>query len=49
MKPKGINFLVDPELYKKIKLHIIEKDMTLKDYIIGLISKDLEKESENND
>lgn len=46
---KGINFQVDSVLYKKIKLHIAENDLKLKEYIINLIKKDLEKESDNNE
>jgi len=41
---KTINFKVDEELYKRIKIKVVEEDMTLKDYIIQLIKKDLEKE-----
>ncbi len=40
---KTINFKVDEELYKRIKIKVVEEDMTLKDYIIQLIKKDLEK------
>lgn len=43
---KGVNFQIDSELYKEVKLHVIQKDLTLKGYIISLIKKDLEKESE---
>lgn len=39
---KTINFRVDEEFYKKIKIRTIEQGKTLKDYIIELIKKDLE-------
>ena len=38
---KAINFKVDEELYKKIKIKTIEEGKTLKDYVIELIKKDL--------
>lgn len=41
---KAINFKVDAELYKLVKLKALELDMTLKDYIISLIKKDLNTE-----
>ena len=40
---KTINFKVDENLYKKVKIRVVEKNMTLKDYIISLIKKDLEE------
>lgn len=43
MAKKGINIKVDEELYKKIKFRALELDKTLKDYIIDLVKKDLEK------
>lgn len=39
---KGVNFEVNEELYKKIKLKILIKNITLKQYMINLIEKDLE-------
>lgn len=42
---KAINFKVDSELYKQIKIRALELDMTLKDYIISLVRKDLNIES----
>lgn len=42
---KAINFKVDSELYKQIKIRALELDMTLKDYIISLVQKDLNIES----
>lgn len=41
MEQKGINILVDADFYKKIKIHLAENDMKLKEYIVSLISKDL--------
>lgn len=43
MVEKGINIKVDEELYKEIKFRALELDKTLKDYIIDLVKKDLEK------
>lgn len=42
MAEKNIGIKVDAELYKKIKIKLAKEDMTLKDYILGLILKDLE-------
>lgn len=41
---KAINFKVDEEFYKKIKVKIALEGKTLKDYIIELIKNDLEEE-----
>lgn len=38
---KTINFKVDSEFYKLIKIKVINEDITLKDYIIKLIKEDL--------
>ena len=40
---KTINFKVDEELYKKIKIKTVLEGKTLKDYIIDLIKIDLEE------
>ncbi|GHV43621.1 hypothetical protein FACS189490_13810 [Clostridia bacterium] len=40
---KAINFKIDADLYRKIKVKIALQDKTLKDYIIALIKKDLEE------
>ena len=40
---KNIAFQVDDELHKKIKIFATENNMTIKDYIIELIKRDLEK------
>jgi len=40
---KTINFKVDEKLHKLIKVHIAKEGKTLKEYIIELIKKDLEK------
>lgn len=42
---KAINFKVDSELYKQIKIRALELDMTLKDYIVSLVQKDLKTDS----
>lgn len=43
MSTKGINIKVDEVFYKEIKFRALELDKTLKDYIIDLIKKDLNK------
>lgn len=43
MANKGINIKVEEELYKEIKFRALELDKTLKDYILDLIKKDLNK------
>lgn len=40
---KAINFKVDEEFYKEIKVKVAKDGITLKDYIINLIRNDLEK------
>ena len=40
---KAINFKVDEELYKQVKVKIALEGKTLKDYVIQLIKNDLEK------
>ncbi len=39
---KTINFKVDEELYKQIKVKVAMESKTLKNYVIELIKKDLE-------
>lgn len=39
---KAINFKIDSELYKKIKVKTVMEDITIKKYILGLIKKDIE-------
>ena len=41
---KTINFKVDEEFYKQIKVKVALDGKTIKDYIIELINKDLEKD-----
>lgn len=41
---KALNFKIDVELYKRIKIKAVLNDMTLKQYIVQLITDDLEKE-----
>ncbi|WP_339008578.1 MULTISPECIES: hypothetical protein [Fusobacterium] len=38
---RTINFKVDEELYREIKIKIAKEDKTLKGYILELIKKDL--------
>ena len=40
---KTINFKVDEELYRRIKVYIAQEGLTLKEYVIELMKKDLEE------
>lgn len=42
-KLRNIVLRVDNELHKQIKLHVIEQESTIQEYVVGLIKKDLEK------
>lgn len=42
MTEKTINFKIDEELYKQVKVKIAQQGMTLKDYMIQLIKNNLE-------
>ena len=42
-KEKGINFKVDENFYKKVKIKVATEGITIKDYIIKLVEQDLEK------
>ena len=44
MPERNIGFKVDDEFYKKVKIKIAQEGKTLKEYIVELISKDLEKQ-----
>lgn len=44
MAEKTINFKVDEEFYKEIKIKVAKEGITLKGYVIDLIKKDLEKD-----
>ena len=48
MADKGINFKIDAEIYKRVKIRIAEQDTTLKDYILSLIIKDLSSNTNKN-
>lgn len=41
MAEKTITIRIDEELHKDIKVHIAKKGMSLKDYLLELIKKDL--------
>jgi predicted DNA binding CopG/RHH family protein len=41
MSDKAINIKVDEQLYKQVKIKVATEDITIKDYIIKLIQKDL--------
>jgi len=43
---KNIAIRVDEELFKKVKVRLAEQGLTMKDYIINLIKKDLDCISE---
>ena len=42
---KTINFKVDAEIYKRVKIRVAEQDTTLKDYVLSLIMKDLSRDT----
>ena len=44
---KAINFKIDSELYKKIKIKTVMEDITIKQYILALIKKDIENNEES--
>ncbi|MFR7821017.1 hypothetical protein [Candidatus Pseudoruminococcus sp.] len=44
---KAINFKIDSELYKKIKIKTVMEDITIKQYILALIKKDIENSEES--
>lgn len=43
MAEKTITIRVDEETHRKIKIRIAQEGVTLKDYILNLINKDLKK------
>lgn len=43
MAEKIINFKIDENIYKEMKKKLIDKDLTIKDYVTNLIKADLEK------
>ena len=43
---KTLGIKVDDEFHKKMKIRTIELNCSIKDYIIHLIKKDLQKEKE---
>lgn len=45
---KTINIRVPIELHQKIKVHIAEQGITLKDYMLQLIENDLKKSAKNS-
>ena len=42
MPEKNLAIRVDEELFKKVKVRLAQNGMTLKDYIVSLIEKDLQ-------
>ncbi len=41
MGERTLAFRVDEELHRRLKIELAKRDMTLKDYVIGLIESDL--------
>jgi len=41
MARKTTSIKFDDQLWKKVKVHSIEKDMDISDYLEGLVKKDL--------
>lgn len=48
MVEKAINFKIDSEIYKQIKIKTVIEDITIKQYILNLIKNDLKKENNSN-
>ncbi len=46
---KNLSVQVDEEFFRQVKITATKKDMSLKDYIIGLIKKDLDEEQKESD
>lgn len=43
---KTINFQMNDELHKKMRIEVVRQDKSIKQYITELIEKDLQKEKE---
>lgn len=41
---KSIVIRVEPDFHKKVKIHATEMGITIQEYLISLIEKDLERE-----
>lgn len=48
IKEKDVHFKVNEELYKKLRIRMIEKDLNIKEYFIDLIEKDLKEKKEDD-
>ena len=44
---KRVTFVFEDELHKRAKIKAIENDLSLKDYVFGLIEKDLKEEEQD--
>lgn len=44
---KRVTFVFEDKLHKRAKIRAIENDLSLKDYVFGLIEKDLRREKED--
>lgn len=43
---KRVGIVLEDEMYKAVKMKLIQEEKTMKEYIVGLIEKDLQKEKE---
>jgi hypothetical protein len=43
MERETISLKINPELWKKVKHHCVDKEITYSEYIEGLIQKDLKE------
>lgn len=48
MTEKTMTIRLDEELHKKIKLKSVKENKSIKNYILGLVLEDLEKEKKKN-
>lgn len=48
MPEKTLAIRIDGELHKRIKIHLAQTDKSLKDYVVELIEKDLDKVEAKN-
>lgn len=48
MPEKTLAIRIDGELHRRLKIHLAETEQSLKDYIVELIEKDLDKVNAKN-
>lgn len=46
---KNIVLRVDQDFHQRVKIHVAMEGITLQDYIVGLIEKDLEQQARNKE